>query len=320
MQGGKRLTRQRDLARITALVIPPAWGDVWISPYANGHLQATGMDVRGRKQYRYHAEWTLHRNLMKFSGLLDFGRALPRIRRRVRRDMGKRGLAKDKVAACVVRLLDETHIRIGNAEYAKSNESYGLTTIFDEHARIVGDEIRFHFKAKSGKVCETVVHSPQAARIAKNCQDLPGHELFAYLDNRGESRDIGSQDINDYLFEASGLPLTAKDFRTWSGTTVAAETLMRLGPPVDKRTGNAISAAELKRRETQAVKAAALALFNTVATCRKFYVHPQLIEAYADGRLGRAYAMAEKRRLPRELKVAERAVLGLLRTFSHVRR
>lgn len=300
------------LKRITSLVIPPAWKDVWISPFPNGHLQATGVDARGRKQYRYHADWTKHRNLSKFTGLLDFAKALPGIRRRVRRDMLTRGLHKDKVCACVVRLLDETHIRVGNAEYAKSNDSYGLTTILDEHARITGGDIRFHFRAKSGKVCDIVVHSPEAAKIAKHCQDLPGHELFAYIDSHGKPRDIGSADINEYLFTVSGLPLTAKDFRTWGGSVVAAETLMKFGEPLNAETGEPISAAELKRRETQAVKAAALTLYNTVATCRKFYVHPQLIEAYADGRLAKAFEAAVRGKSPRELKGAERALLGLL--------
>jgi DNA topoisomerase-1 len=211
-------------------------------------------------------------------------------------------------------LLDDTHIRIGNAEYAKSNESYGLTTILDEHARIVGSEIRFRFRAKSGKVCETVIHSPRAARIAKHCQDLPGHELFAYLDSHGEPRDIQSGDINDYLFTASGLPITAKDFRTWHGTTVAAETLMRLGFPAQGK--GALSNAELKRRETRAVKAASIALFNTVATCRRFYVHPELITAYAGGRLARCFERADRSAKPRELKLSERAVFEFLKAAS----
>lgn len=306
---GGRAVSAADLRRIEALAIPPAWTRVWISPHRNGHLQATGLDAKGRKQYRYHADWTRHRNLSKFDGLLDFAKVLPAVRRRVARDLRARGLAKAKVCACVVHLLDETHIRIGNAEYAKTNESYGLTTILDDHARIVGGEIRFRFRAKSGKMCETVHHSPRVARIAKHCQDLPGHELFAYLDPDGTPRDIQSGDVNDYLFAASGLPITAKDFRTWWGTTIAAETLARLGFPAP----GTLSKAERKRREARAVKAASLVLYNTVSTCRKFYVHPGLIDAYADGTLARCFAAAQRTAQPRELEVAERAVLAFLR-------
>jgi DNA topoisomerase-1 len=247
---------------------------------------------------------------------MDFANALPAIRRRVARDMKQRGLGKSKVCACVVRLLDETRIRIGNAEYAKTNDSYGLTTILDQHAKIVGGQIRFRFRAKSGKMCEMVIQSPQVAKIAKNCQDLPGQELFAYIDPHGKPRDISSGDINDYLFEISGLPLTAKDFRTWGGTVVAAETLMKFGPPKYPDTNEPITKAELKRRETIAVKAAANVLYNTVATSRKFYVHPQLIEAYADGRLEKAFGRAEGQSKPRELKTHERAVRELLRMLN----
>jgi DNA topoisomerase-1 len=308
-----RPCKPRDIERIESLVIPPAWENVWISPHTNGHLQATGTDARGRKQYRYHADWTRHRNLSKFSGLLDFANALPTMRRRIKRDMDLRGLGKDKVCATVVHLLDETRIRIGNAEYAKENDSYGLTTILDQHAKIVGGQIRLRFRAKSGKMCEMVIDAPQIAKIAKHCQDLPGQELFAYLDPHGKPRDITSTDINDYLLKISGLPLTAKDFRTWGGTVVAAETLLKFGPPRYKDTGEPITKAELKRRETAAVKAASAVLYNTVATCRKFYVHPQLIDAYADGRLAKAFASAQRQSKPRELKLPERAVLALLK-------
>jgi DNA topoisomerase-1 len=297
-------------------VIPPAWEKVWITPHANGHLQATGIDAKGRKQYRYHADWTKHRNLSKFSGLLDFAHALPAMRRRIQRDMDLRGLGKDKVCATVVHLLDETRIRIGNAEYAKENDSYGLTTILDQHAKIVGGQIRLRFRAKSGKACEMVIDSPRVAKIAKNCQDLPGQELFAYIDPHGKPRDITSTDINDYLLKISGLPLTAKDFRTWGGTTIAAETLMKFGPPKYQDTGEPITKAELKRRETAAVKAASGVLYNTVATCRKFYVHPMLIEAYADGRLVKAFAKGSRDGKPRELKAHERAVAEFLRMLA----
>ncbi|HYE61150.1 MAG TPA: hypothetical protein VD997_04070 [Phycisphaerales bacterium] len=308
--------RPGDVDRIRSLAIPPAWEKVWISPHENGHLQATGIDARGRKQYRYHPDWTKHRNLSKFSGLLDFANALPAMRRRIQRDMDQKGLGKDKVCATVVHLLDETRIRIGNAEYAKENDSYGLTTIRDSHAKIVGGQMRLRFRAKSGQMCEMVIDSPRVAKIAKNCQDLPGQELFAYVDPHGRPRDITSTDINDYLLEISGLPLTAKDFRTWGGTVIAAETLMKFGPPRYKDNDEPITKAELKRRETAAVKAASHELYNTVATCRKFYVHPMLIEAYADGRLVKAFDKAQEQSKPRELRMPERAVLEFLKMLA----
>ncbi|HZW07681.1 MAG TPA: hypothetical protein VFF65_11220 [Phycisphaerales bacterium] len=310
---GSRVSDKATLDRIAALVIPPAWEDVWICADPDGHLQATGTDVRGRKQYRYHAGWSHHRNLSKFAGLADFARLLPAIRRRVSRDMGLPGMPRDKVLACVVHLLDAAHIRIGNDEYARSNNSYGLTTMRNEHAKVRGDEVRFCFRAKSGKQCEARVHDPAAARIVRRCQDLPGQELFTYIDEAGAARDVSSGDVNDYLASACGARITAKDFRTWGGTIVAARTLLAMEPAApDAR------APTLKRRELAAVRAAAAALCNTVATSRKYYVHPEVISADRDGRLRAAVDSAG--RSPRELRQVERAVAALLRSAVKARR
>lgn len=307
---GRPLRDKNHLARIHALVLPPAWRDVWICTDPDGHLQATGIDARGRKQYRYHPHWTVHRNLAKFDGLATFARALPAVRRRVHRDMGLPGIPRDKVLACIVHLLDTAHLRIGNDRYAKENDSYGLTTIRNKHVTVRGGDVQFSFRAKSGKVCTARVHDPAAAKIVRRCQELPGQELFAYLDDAGVAHDVASNDVNEYLERAAGFRATAKDFRTWGGTVVAAETLLGWDAPTASAP---ISAAELKRRETAAVRAAATALSNTVATCRKFYVHPILIEAYTDGRLHAALHAVGRARSPRELRVVERALTRLLK-------
>jgi DNA topoisomerase-1 len=313
LPGGKVLRDWDELSRIRALAIPPAWTDVWICTSGDGHIQATGVDAKGRKQYRYHAQWTAHRNLSKFESLAQFGSALSALRQRVDRDMKKPGMPREKVAACVVHLMDETYIRIGNAEYARDNGSYGLATMRNKHARVKGSEVRFSFKAKSGRPCEVSVESPAAAKIVRTCQDLPGQELFCYIDAEGVTRDIGSGDINAYLREATGQEFTAKDFRTWAGTCAAAEALMREGPPEFQ--GKPLNQRQLKRREVAAVKAAAEALNNTVSVCRKFYVHPELVAAYADGRLAAAFRKAAGVRLAR-MSVAERAVLQLFKAAA----
>jgi DNA topoisomerase-1 len=307
---GKRITDTRTLERIRALVIPPAWKDVWICTYADGHLQATGIDARGRKQYRYHEHWTAHRNTSKFATMTAFGRVLPKIRRRVREHLALPGMPREKVLACVVHVLDVAHIRIGNEEYAKSNKSFGLTTMRNKHASVHGDEIRLCFTGKSGKTCDITLKDPKTAAIVRKCQDLPGQELFAYVDPDGTVRDVTSCDVNAYLQEIAGVKITAKDFRTWAGTVIAAETLLK------GRRENAAedaSAAALKRAEVAAVKAAAAALNNTVATCRKFYVHPELATFSAGGALNRALEMARSGRgTASGLGTIERAVLALL--------
>src|SRR5205085_4886418 len=218
---GKPLRAREHLARIRSLAIPPAWKDVWICPTANGHLQATGRDARGRKQHRYHPQWRETRDATKYGRLVEFARAVPRIRRRVQRDLGRTGLGRDRVLAAVVRLMDLTSIRVGNEEYARDNKSYGLTTLKDQHAKIRGSTIRFCFRGKSGKQHEVELHDRRLAKIVKSCQDIPGQDLFQYYDDDGERRDVTSRDVNDYLREAAGTDYSARDFRTWAGTVLA---------------------------------------------------------------------------------------------------
>jgi DNA topoisomerase-1 len=294
--------------RIEALAIPPAWERVWICPHPRGHLQATGYDARGRKQYRYHPEWSAVRNAAKFGELAAFGAALPRIRRRIALDLARRGLARERVLACIVSILDRTHVRIGNDEYARSNDSYGLTTILNKHARVDGDHVMLRFRAKSGVECRTSLRSARAARIVRRCQELPGHELFCYVDERGATRDVGSGDVNRYLREITGADFTSKHFRTWGGSVIAAEALHRLGPLEHTPTQR-----EAKRRQLEAIDAAASQLCNTRAVCRKYYVHPLLFEADLDGRLHAAFKGATRPPSASGLRPAERALLRLLR-------
>jgi DNA topoisomerase-1 len=289
---------------------------VWVCATPNGHIQATGKDARGRRQYRYHDDWTAQRNLHKFGTLLEFASHLPLIRQRVERDMRRPGMPRDKVAACIVHLMDRTLIRVGNSEYARDNDSYGLTTIRNNHAKVRGGHIRFYFKGKSGKVCDLEIDSPLAARIVRRCQELPGQELFCYQDDSGRVHDIGSAEVNEYLKAITGQPITAKDFRTWGGTCAAAERLARMPPP---SSGLPMGRGDLKRREMEAVRAAAAALGNTPAVCRKFYIHPIVVQAYAAGRLHAAFARA-RAGTPRGLSGRERAVMTLLHSSTPKRR
>ncbi|MGC4002251.1 MAG: hypothetical protein QM811_03535 [Pirellulales bacterium] len=295
------------MKRIRSLVIPPAWTDVWIAPHANDHLQATGRDARGRKQYRYHPLWNASRDASKYSKTIAFARLLPKIRRRVTRDLKKRGLPKEKVLAAIVRLLETSLIRVGNDEYARTNRSFGLTTMRDRHAKVRGVTIRFQFRGKSGVQHDVDLESPRLAKIVKQCQDLPGQELFQYLDHERRVHDIGSDDVNDYLREISGQDITAKDFRTWAGTALAAHALQEF-EEFD-------SQARAKRNITQAIERVAARLGNTVSVCRKCYVHPAVIEAYLD----RSLMKTVQRRAEGELKTSlgslsseEAAVLALL--------
>lgn len=308
---GARVTSRALLARFHALAVPPAWTSVWISPTADGHIQSTGLDAKGRKQYQYHPDWTAHRNRCKFDTLCDFGHALPSIRARIDRDLRLPGLPRDKVCACILHLMDRTLIRVGNSEYARDNDSYGLTTILNKHARVAGSHIRFHFKAKSGRECNIAIEDPAAARIVRTCQELPGQELFCYRDPDGTVRDIGSSDVNDYLRDITGQPFTAKDFRTWGGTCAAAEALNSFGPP-RRRDGSPLTKTDLKHREIAAIRSAAAALGNTVSVCRKFYVHHALMEAYSSGQLHQAFQRAAQSRT-RRLSTIERALLLLLK-------
>ena len=299
------------LKRIAALVIPPAWTDVWICPSPLGHLQATGRDARGRKVYRYHQRWREVRDATKFHRMVAFGEALPLIRHRVSEDLGRRGLPREKVLATVVRLLEETHLRIGNEEYVRENGSFGLTTLRNQHLDISGSTLRFHFLGKSGKYHDVDVRDPRLARIIRRCQEIPGHELFQYLDDEGQ-RDtrhtIESTDVNDYLRAISEQDFTAKDFRTWAGTVLAAEALAELEAPESETQG--------KKHVTEAVKSVAGQLGNTPAVCRKSYIHPAVFDAYLDGSLLQTWNAVDETVVEEQfpgLHREEAVVLSLLR-------
>jgi DNA topoisomerase-1 len=290
------------LRRIRKLAIPPAWTDVWICPVPHGHIQAVGRDARGRKQYRYHPRWREVRDQTKYARLLDFAKALPRIREHVARDLARPGLPREKVLAAVVRLLETTLIRVGNEEYARHNRSYGLTTLRSQHVTIEGTRLRFEFRGKGGKHHRVGITDRRLARVVRQCQELPGHELFQYLDDEGNRQSIDSADVNDYLRDSGGDDFTAKDFRTWGGTVLAAFALA----------AGAASAegSNLKQQLAEAIREVARRLGNTVAICRKCYIHPEVIAAHTEQALPTALAREAARddRLSRE----EFAVLRLL--------
>lgn len=263
------------LARIRSLAVPPAWTDVWICPHANGHIQATGRDAKHRKQYRYHPKWREVRDETKYTRMVAFGEALPAIRRRVEEDLSRRGLPREKVLATVVRLLETTLIRVGNDEYARDNKSYGLTTMRDRHVDVEGASVVFHFHGKSGKKHRIDVHDRKLAGIVKRCRDIPGYELFQYIDEDGERQAIDSADVNAYLREVTGEDFTAKDFRTWAGTVLATLALQEF-EQFD-------SDAQAKRNIVRAVERVAERLGNTPAVSRKSYIHPAVIDAYLEG-------------------------------------
>jgi DNA topoisomerase-1 len=305
---GKTITDAGERARIDALAVPPAWTEVWICPAPNGHLQATGRDARGRKQYRYHPRWREVRDEAKYGRLIAFAEALPRVRRRVDRDIARRSLGKQRVVAAVVRLLDETSIRVGNDEYARENGSFGLTTMRKRHVDVDGSRISFRFRGKGGKTAEVDISDPRVARVLRRCEGLPGQHLFQYVGDDGEPADVDSDDVNAYLHDVTGADFTAKDFRTWSGTVLAAWALDDLG--------EAGSPAQAKRQVVRAVESVAKELGNTPAVCRSCYVHPDVIDAHLDGDLAgvleRASAGRPERRM-RGLTREEAAVLALLR-------
>jgi len=274
---GRRIRRKTDIERIGSLAIPPAWKRVWICPSPNGHLQAVGYDARGRKQYRYHPLYRQVRNHTKFSRMPDFGKALPAIRKRVQADLSRPGLPRRKVLATVVELLETTCMRIGNTEYARTNDSFGLTTLRDEHAKIGNGKVHFRFRGKSGLVHKLEVNDRRLAKIVKQCQDLPGYELFQYIDGDGEPCVVDSSDVNRYLREIAGRDFTAKDFRTWAGTVECAMALAEIG--------SFSSETEAKKNIVAAIKTTAERLGNRPATCRNYYVHPAILDAYADGTL-----------------------------------
>jgi DNA topoisomerase-1 len=272
---GRRIRNAATLARIRALVIPPAWRSVWISPDPNGHLQVTGRDARGRKQYRYHPRWSEERDSVKYGRMIAFARTLPAIRRRVRADLKQPPLSRRRVLATVIRLLETTLIRVGNEEYAKANKSFGLTTLYDRHVEVRGPRVKFRFRAKSGIGQSIDLEDRTLARSVKRCQDLPGQTLFQYLDVEGNRQSVDSRDVNNYLREIAGEDFTAKDFRTWAGTVLAAAALHELAH-VDSKTAR-------NRNIVRAIESVAKRLGNTRAVCRKCYVHPAVLEAYLDG-------------------------------------
>src|SRR5438477_1241912 len=300
----KRIRDRQRLLRIKRLAIPPAWTDVWICPSPNGHIQATGRDARGRKQYRYHDRWREMRDENKFGRLADFAKVLPKIRRRVARDIRLADLPREKVLATAVRLLERTFIRIGNEEYARANKSFGLTTIKNRHVKVRGAQVRFRFRGKSKRPHEVDVTDRRVAKVIAKCQDLPGQDLFQYLDEDGEVQDITSQDVNEYLRQIAGEDFTAKDFRTWGGTVLAA---MALSTQEDFQTKK-----QAKSNIKTAICAVAELLGNTPAVCRKCYVHPVIVEAYLNQtRIAGLNGSAKTLKQP-DLRTAERAVLKFL--------
>jgi DNA topoisomerase-1 len=308
---GKTIRDEPRLLRIKRLAIPPGWTDVWICPSPTGHIQATGRDARRRKQYRYHERWRELRDENKFGRLADFANALPKIRRRVARDMRLPGLPREKVLATVVRLLERTFIRIGNEEYARANKSFGLTTMKDRHVKVKGPRLRFRFRGKSGRQHEVDITDRRIAKIVSKCQDLPGQALFQYLSDQGEVRDITSQDVNDYLREITNENFTAKDFRTWAGTVLATIALNAQGEFETKK--------QAKANVKTAICAVAHFLGNTPAICRKCYVHPAIVEAYLAGR--QVGGLTEAIGTPKSvnLRAVEVAVLKFLRAQrSHI--
>jgi DNA topoisomerase-1 len=281
---GKTIRDKDVVARIRSLAIPPAWTDVWICRWPNGHIQATGRDARGRKQHRYHPRWHEARDESKFDRMVAFAGALSAIRERCDADLAKPGLPREKVLAAVVRLLELTLIRVGNDEYARLNQSFGLTTLRDRHARIEGSRVRFRFRGKGGLQHEVGLRDRRLATVIKRCQELPGQELFQYVDDDGEVRDVASDDVNDYLRDIAGSDFSAKDFRTWAGTVLAYRALRALQP--------ADTPTDAKRNVVAAIRETAGRLGNTPAVARKSYVHPAVLEAYLDGKVGGALVEA----------------------------
>ena len=304
LDAASRIVRDGEtLTRIRALAIPPAWTEVWISPDERGHVQATGRDARGRKQYRYHARWREVRDETKYDRMIAFAAALPGIRRRTKLDLARPALPREKVLAAVVQLLEKTRIRVGNEEYARANGSFGLTTMHNRHVAVRGKRVTFRFRGKSGREHSIDLEDPRLAAVVRRCRDLPGQELFAYFDDAGEIHSIGSAEVNEYLREISGNDFTAKDFRTWAGSVLALRAL-RERPQFG-------SAAEGKRNVVAAVEAVAQTLGNTKAVCRKSYIHPALIDAYLDGTLKNVLANGSPQRASR--RADEASLLQILK-------
>jgi len=309
---GRPVRSPADLKRIRALAIPPAWKDVWISSDPKGHLQATGRDKRGRKQYRYHREWRACRDSNKFDRLEAFATVLPAIRARTAAHVARPGLSREKVLATLVQLLEKSLIRVGNEEYAKANRSFGLTTLRDQHVEVKGSTLRFQFRGKSGKRHNVDVSDRRLARIVRQCRDLPGQELFQYVDDEGRTQDVNSSDVNEYLRTITGTDFTAKDFRTWAATVLAATALRELA---GDGVGRPVSPAQAKKHVLLAIEAVAGVLGNTPAICRKSYIHPAVLECYMDGSMPRkmkAALPASMRKTASKLKAGEAAALRIL--------
>lgn len=308
---GKVIQGKKTIRRIKSLAIPPAWTDVWICPNERGHLQAVGRDARGRKQYRYHPHWREVRDETKFTRMIVFGKALAKIRRRVEKDLSLPGLPRLKVLATVIRLLDCCHVRVGNDEYARENKSFGLTTLRDHHAKVNGSRVRFQFNGKGTKEHVIEVEDPQLAKIVKRCQELRGQELFQYLDENQKVQDIKSEDVNDYLREASGQDFSAKDFRTWAGTVLAARELCATVPGKTQR--------QIKKATASAVQIVASKLGNTPAICRKCYVHPAVFESFERGMITQMMSGDPNRKaklVPKNrLSSVEECVLDILKKY-----
>ncbi|HEY9697776.1 MAG TPA: DNA topoisomerase IB [Trichocoleus sp.] len=311
---GKPIRDPDELQRFKTLVIPPAWTEVWICPAPNGHLQATGRDAKGRKQYRYHPDWRKIRNETKFDRMVRFAQTLPSIREQTDRHLRLQKLCREKVLATVVQLLEKTLIRVGNEEYVQQNESFGLTTLRDEHVQVSSSKLYFQFRGKSGVEHEIELGDRRLAKIVKSCRDLPGHDLFQYIDENGERQSVGSKDVNDYIQELAEENFTAKDFRTWAGTVHALQELRSIG--------SFSSQTEAKKNVTEAVKHTASRLGNRPATCRKYYIHPLILDVYLEGKL---LSLVEPLWISPEqiapdntydLRIEERAVLVVLAEYE----
>ncbi|MCD6074417.1 MAG: topoisomerase, partial [Rhodospirillales bacterium] len=305
--GGEKITDKTTLARVRKLAVPPAWTDVWICPRPSGHIQATGRDARGRKQYRYHTAFREFRDATKYDHMMEFAASLGEIRRKISEHMSLRGLPREKVLATIVHLLERTLIRVGNEDYAKQNQSYGLTTLQGQHVKTEGSELRFRFKGKSGKQWNLRITDRRIAKIIRACQDLPGQDLFQYVGEDGEVCDISSSDVNAYLKEITGADVTAKDFRTWHGTVLAAMALQEIQ--------SFDSQAAAKKNLKLAIEQVASRLGNTPTICRKCYIHPEILTSYFDGQLVldiKEQIEEELRSRLSTLKPEEAAVLALL--------
>jgi DNA topoisomerase I len=305
----KKISDPKIIQRIKALAIPPAWTDVWICPLSEGHLQATGRDARKRKQYRYHPRWKEVRDFAKFDRMILFGETLPVVREQVEKDLSLAGLPRDKVLATIVRLLEITLIRVGNDEYAKQNGSYGLTTMRNHHVKIYGTTIQFRFKGKSGIAHNLGIKDRRLASIIQKCQEIPGYELFQYIDENGQPIDVDSSDVNDYLRRISGHDFTAKDFRTWAATVLA-------GMALKIQSASAEQEKRTKKKMNEAVASVARLLGNTPTVCRKSYIHPGVLDGYMEGTLQKAWESFSEKDAIQGLAEEECAVLSFLRSCS----